>query len=211
MAFLAVAPPGADPAAAAPYHSSRMVLDEDAMAPGIALHGAVAIEYLRHDATRYPERKGERGCAPKRRQIFRSAVAVDPVLDLLGKVDEIVEASSNVLMNPPRIDIQVGMYQQVAKSAQALQSVGQLRDDDPAFPELHDYVLVSLRSDIQRAAEDVIANVEQCLGGELKAALRDPLHAKVSVEALDVGLTEFLQMAQYPAQFAQPLVHHFRA
>jgi len=49
MAFLGVAPPDADPAAAAPYHSSRMVLHEDAMAPGIALHAAVAIEYLRRD------------------------------------------------------------------------------------------------------------------------------------------------------------------
>jgi len=41
MAFLGVAPPGlANPA---PNHSNRMLLDEPAMATGIALHAAMAL------------------------------------------------------------------------------------------------------------------------------------------------------------------------
>jgi len=50
MAFLGVAPPGVDPAEAAPYHSSRLALDEDAMARGIALHAAVAYAFLGRQA-----------------------------------------------------------------------------------------------------------------------------------------------------------------
>jgi hippurate hydrolase len=44
MAFLGTAPPGAKQPA--PNHSNRMVLNEDAMATGIALHAAVALSYL---------------------------------------------------------------------------------------------------------------------------------------------------------------------
>jgi len=46
MAFLGVAPEGVDPVTAPPCHSNRMLLDEAAMAPGIALHAAVAYDYL---------------------------------------------------------------------------------------------------------------------------------------------------------------------
>ena len=46
MAFLGVAPDGEDPKSAAPFHSNRMLLNEDAMAQGVALHAAVAYEYL---------------------------------------------------------------------------------------------------------------------------------------------------------------------
>ena len=42
MAFLGAAPPGvSDPA---PNHSNRMVIDEAAMAAGVALHAAVALQ-----------------------------------------------------------------------------------------------------------------------------------------------------------------------
>jgi hippurate hydrolase len=41
MVFLGAAPPGvADPA---PNHSNRMIIDEEAMAAGIALHAAMAL------------------------------------------------------------------------------------------------------------------------------------------------------------------------
>jgi hippurate hydrolase len=43
MAFLGASP---GPGPAAPNHSNRMVLDEDAMASGIALHAAVALRHL---------------------------------------------------------------------------------------------------------------------------------------------------------------------
>ena len=46
MAFLGVAPAGVDPATAAPCHSNRMVLEESALAQGIALHAAVAHRFL---------------------------------------------------------------------------------------------------------------------------------------------------------------------
>lgn len=46
MAFLGTAPPGEKQPA--PNHSNRMVLNEDAMATGIALHAAVALSYLAH-------------------------------------------------------------------------------------------------------------------------------------------------------------------
>ncbi|MDY7102184.1 MAG: M20 family metallopeptidase [Actinomycetota bacterium] len=46
MAFLGVCPPGLDPATAAPNHSNRMLLDEDAMVAGAALHAAVALDTL---------------------------------------------------------------------------------------------------------------------------------------------------------------------
>ena len=41
MAFLGVAPPGVE--RPAPNHSNRMLLDEPAMAVGIALHAAMAL------------------------------------------------------------------------------------------------------------------------------------------------------------------------
>ena len=46
MAFLGVAPEGTDPQQAAPCHSNRMLLNENAMAIGVALHAAVACEFL---------------------------------------------------------------------------------------------------------------------------------------------------------------------
>jgi len=46
MTFLGVAPPGCDFHTAAPCHSNRMMLDEDAMAHGIALYAAVAERFL---------------------------------------------------------------------------------------------------------------------------------------------------------------------
>jgi hippurate hydrolase len=46
VAFLGVCPPGADPARAPGCHSNRMVLDEDAMAVGVALHAKIALDFL---------------------------------------------------------------------------------------------------------------------------------------------------------------------
>jgi hippurate hydrolase len=46
MAFLGTRPPGVAPAEAAPNHSNRMVLDEAAMATGVALYAAVALRRL---------------------------------------------------------------------------------------------------------------------------------------------------------------------
>mgnify|MGYP000947772517 CR=1 FL=1 len=46
MTFLGVAPPGCDFHTLAPCHSNRMMLDEDAMANGIALYAAVAERFL---------------------------------------------------------------------------------------------------------------------------------------------------------------------
>ena len=46
MAFLGTCPPGVEFHEAAPNHSNRMVIDEDAMAVGVALHAAVALAEL---------------------------------------------------------------------------------------------------------------------------------------------------------------------
>ena len=46
FAFLGTAPPGVDPDCAPPCHSNRMMLDENAMATGIAMHAAVATRFL---------------------------------------------------------------------------------------------------------------------------------------------------------------------
>jgi len=46
MVFLGVAPEGCSHHHAAPCHSNRMMLDEDAMAHGIALYAAVAQNFL---------------------------------------------------------------------------------------------------------------------------------------------------------------------
>lgn len=46
MAFLGVLPDGMDPTQAAACHSSRMMLDESAMASGVAIHVALAYDYL---------------------------------------------------------------------------------------------------------------------------------------------------------------------
>jgi hippurate hydrolase len=46
MAVLGTRPPGVRAAEAAPNHSNRMVLDEDAMVTGVALHAAVALRRL---------------------------------------------------------------------------------------------------------------------------------------------------------------------
>jgi amidohydrolase len=46
MAFLGTRPAGVPPADVAPNHSNRMVLDEDALATGVALYAAVALRRL---------------------------------------------------------------------------------------------------------------------------------------------------------------------
>ena len=46
MAFLGTCPPGADFHSVPPNHSNRMVIDEDAMAVGTALHAAIALDEL---------------------------------------------------------------------------------------------------------------------------------------------------------------------
>ena len=46
MAFLGTRPPGVAPADVAPNHSNRMVLDESAMAAGIATYAGVALRWL---------------------------------------------------------------------------------------------------------------------------------------------------------------------
>lgn len=46
MVFLGVAPPEVKPAHAHSCHSNRMLMDEDAMAHGVALHAAIAEQYL---------------------------------------------------------------------------------------------------------------------------------------------------------------------
>ncbi len=46
MAFLGVCPPGDQPLRAHSCHSNRMTIDEDALAAGVAMHCAVALEYL---------------------------------------------------------------------------------------------------------------------------------------------------------------------
>jgi hippurate hydrolase len=47
IAFLGVCPAGVDPAAAPACHSNRMTIDEDAMAAGVALYTALALQALR--------------------------------------------------------------------------------------------------------------------------------------------------------------------
>jgi amidohydrolase len=47
LAFLGACPPGADPGAAAPNHSNRVVFDEAAMATGVALYAGLALDALR--------------------------------------------------------------------------------------------------------------------------------------------------------------------
>ena len=46
MAFLGTCPPGEDFHGVAPNHSNRMVIDEDAMAVGVALYAATALDEL---------------------------------------------------------------------------------------------------------------------------------------------------------------------
>ena len=46
MAFLGTRPKGIAPRDVAPNHSNRMVLDEQAMVAGIAMHVAVALDFL---------------------------------------------------------------------------------------------------------------------------------------------------------------------
>jgi hippurate hydrolase len=47
MAFLGAMPPGIDPSTAHANHSNRVVYDEAAMVPGMALYAAVALDHLR--------------------------------------------------------------------------------------------------------------------------------------------------------------------
>jgi amidohydrolase len=50
MAFLGTRPPGVPAAEVAPNHSNRMVLDESALAAGVALYAAAALQHLGPDA-----------------------------------------------------------------------------------------------------------------------------------------------------------------
>jgi amidohydrolase len=54
MAFLGTRPPGVRAADAAPNHSNRMVLHEDAMVTGVALHAAVALSRLADESRPSP-------------------------------------------------------------------------------------------------------------------------------------------------------------
>jgi hippurate hydrolase len=56
MAFLGVCPPGEQPARAHACHSNRMMLDEDAMAVGVAMYAAMAIDYLEQGGLGAPTR-----------------------------------------------------------------------------------------------------------------------------------------------------------
>ncbi len=49
MAFLGACPPDLEPGTAPNNHSNRVVFDEDAMAIGVAVHAAVATEFLNRD------------------------------------------------------------------------------------------------------------------------------------------------------------------
>ena len=51
LAFVGVCPPGEQPARAHACHSNRMMIDEDGMQAGIAMHAAVALSYLDRRAT----------------------------------------------------------------------------------------------------------------------------------------------------------------
>jgi hippurate hydrolase len=51
LAFVGVCPPGEQPARAHACHSNRMMMDEDGMQAGIALHAAVALSYLNKRAS----------------------------------------------------------------------------------------------------------------------------------------------------------------
>ena len=46
MAFIGVAPPGTDPATNPPLHNTRMTIDEEVMARGVAMHCAMAETFL---------------------------------------------------------------------------------------------------------------------------------------------------------------------
>ena len=46
LAFLGVCPPGEHPTHAHSCHSNRMMIDEDGMRTGIAMHVAIALSYL---------------------------------------------------------------------------------------------------------------------------------------------------------------------
>jgi len=50
LAFLGVCPPGQKPKNAHSCHSNRMILDEDGMQTGIAMHAAIALSYLAQHA-----------------------------------------------------------------------------------------------------------------------------------------------------------------
>jgi len=51
MAFIGAAPQGSDPAANPPLHNTRMVIDEDVMARGVALHCLMAERFLENGFT----------------------------------------------------------------------------------------------------------------------------------------------------------------
>ena len=46
FAFIGTAPVGVEPTSAHSCHSNRMMLDEDAMAIGVAVHASIAYDYL---------------------------------------------------------------------------------------------------------------------------------------------------------------------
>ena len=51
LAFLGVCPPGEHPKRAHSCHSNRMMIDENGMQTGIAMHVAVALSYLARRAS----------------------------------------------------------------------------------------------------------------------------------------------------------------
>ena len=79
MMFLGGTPPEVDLSTAAPNHSNRVFFDEDAMATGIAMYAAVALDHL----TGTDEAMGERSIALER-ELDGAEARVAPFVTLLA-------------------------------------------------------------------------------------------------------------------------------
>jgi hypothetical protein len=90
-------------------------------------------------------------------------------------------------------DPEIAVDENVPESPESLQAVEQPGWNDAVASELDKDVLVVLRADAEMSAENVVAHVEDDLGGKLQASLDGPAVPEVRVEGRWLDGGEFLE------------------
>src|SRR5258706_14848187 len=91
------------------------------------------------------------------------------------------------------IELEVAVDENVAKAPEPLQARAQVFVDDGVRGQLGDDIFVVAGALAEVRAQNVIAGVEQDLGGELKSALGRPRLAKVGTQKRTITAAELLE------------------
>jgi len=108
------------------------------------------------------------------------------------------------------IELKVAVDENVSEASEPLQACAQLFVDDGVRGQLGDDIFVVAGALAEVRAQNVIAGVEQDLGGELKSALGRPRVAKVGAQKGTIATAKLLEYATRSG-FAKSSQWSFRA